>query len=513
MKENDFLDGVSNIEADVVERFVDMDNKLQKKAKKPRKSAIWLRVGIIAACCVLVFGAVIAMLMLREEDPRLIPGADTSDDSREEQESSDTDTSVIDPPVNILPPISTVVNGNEITGKQELIYGDPSSESEGDAEMIAPGFEIQTVIEAEIVEVLPDTYYYAASYYQPLHIAKLRVVDQIRGEGLPAEIYLCYPYYDVNVFDGYERFIMSLEQVGIENYALVNGTQSRVDYFSNMFEVCLTRDLGYGSVIAFNGEKVDDSFWNKTDYLLSSLGSGYLDTMLDPTIPLNYYPASRNSGLGEVKENILALAEDKDNWHLSENKYDYVTADDVFISDEAKAIKEYLTPADGSVFVHSLTLREDRVIAEFTRIINGFKTDESICINGYNGENGNVLRRGGVYTAENFENVPNIGEAIEKMDLSELQPSHIEIVDGMYFKYANAMGVYRNVDGKIYGIVRIIWNYTFPKYTNGYIRDDCYYLYDENGNGSVVERDELKELIGNDSIIAKFSYAEIIEWD
>ena len=31
MKENEFLDGVSNIESDVVERFVSMDNKLQKK--------------------------------------------------------------------------------------------------------------------------------------------------------------------------------------------------------------------------------------------------------------------------------------------------------------------------------------------------------------------------------------------------------------------------------------------------------------------------------------------------
>ena len=30
MKENEFLDGVSNIDPDVVERFVSMDNKLQK---------------------------------------------------------------------------------------------------------------------------------------------------------------------------------------------------------------------------------------------------------------------------------------------------------------------------------------------------------------------------------------------------------------------------------------------------------------------------------------------------
>ena len=37
MKENEFLDGVSNIEPDVVERFVTMDNKLQSRSKRSRK--------------------------------------------------------------------------------------------------------------------------------------------------------------------------------------------------------------------------------------------------------------------------------------------------------------------------------------------------------------------------------------------------------------------------------------------------------------------------------------------
>ena len=36
MKKNEFLDGVSNIEPDVVERFVKMDHKLQKKANKKK---------------------------------------------------------------------------------------------------------------------------------------------------------------------------------------------------------------------------------------------------------------------------------------------------------------------------------------------------------------------------------------------------------------------------------------------------------------------------------------------
>ncbi|MBQ7910831.1 MAG: hypothetical protein IJ363_08615 [Clostridia bacterium] len=81
MKENEFLDGVSNIEPDVVERFVSMDNKLQKKANKSKTKGIWLRFGAIAACFLLIVSAVIVVPMLREDDPGVIvPPDGTSND-------------------------------------------------------------------------------------------------------------------------------------------------------------------------------------------------------------------------------------------------------------------------------------------------------------------------------------------------------------------------------------------------------------------------------------------------
>ena len=74
MRENKFLDGISNIESDVVERFVSMDNQLQKKASKPKSKNVWLRIGTIAACFVLIVSAVIVVPMLREDDPGVNPG-------------------------------------------------------------------------------------------------------------------------------------------------------------------------------------------------------------------------------------------------------------------------------------------------------------------------------------------------------------------------------------------------------------------------------------------------------
>lgn len=453
-----------------------------KKEKKTTKS-MYLRFGAIAACLILILSAVAIVAMLHDWDNP--------------------------PAVHNPPSISTMRPGSKITGLPALVYGDTSSEGEVLADMIPPGFEIQTVIEAEVIEVLPDTYYYADSYYTPYHVAKLRVVDSIRGDGLPEEIFLRYSHYDTTVFEGYERFIMSLNQIGMENYALVNRTQSRIDYFSNMFSLWVD-DLGYGSVIAFNDGKVDDSFWDKTDYYTSRVFKGYVDKMLDKTDPYySYYPASRNSTIAEVKTNILALAKDESNRHVRPEK-NYVTADDVFISDEAKEIQAYLEPNESNVFVYYLELGDDRVIANYTRIVNGFLTDERITINGYPGENGNVNRRGEIYTENDFAKLPDIGDTLANTKLSELDPPHIEITEEMLFIKANASGVYRKVDGKVYGIIRVMWCYKHPNkiagHEPGYQHDDMYYLYDETGNGAIVERAELKAVIGGDSFIQRFRY-------
>ena len=78
MKENEFLDSVSNIEIDVVERFASMDNKLQKKSNKQKTKGVWLRFGAVAACIALIVVAIIVVPMLREDDHGVIPG--TTDD-------------------------------------------------------------------------------------------------------------------------------------------------------------------------------------------------------------------------------------------------------------------------------------------------------------------------------------------------------------------------------------------------------------------------------------------------
>ena len=71
MKENEFLDGVSNIESDIVERFAAMDNKLKNKSSKSK--IFWLRFGVVAACFLLIVGVIIVIPMLSDEPDPYVP--------------------------------------------------------------------------------------------------------------------------------------------------------------------------------------------------------------------------------------------------------------------------------------------------------------------------------------------------------------------------------------------------------------------------------------------------------
>ena len=71
MREQDFLDGVSLIEADVVESFVAMDARLQRKAGRSKAKIIWTRIGTVAACFVVILSAVLILPMLGVGSPEV----------------------------------------------------------------------------------------------------------------------------------------------------------------------------------------------------------------------------------------------------------------------------------------------------------------------------------------------------------------------------------------------------------------------------------------------------------
>ena len=318
-----------------------------------------------------------------------------------------------------------------------------------------------------------------------------------------------FPHYGTDIFDGYDTFLFSLQQVGVENYLLLNETKREYAYFSHMFMTETINDLGYGSVIAFKDGTVDEGFFEKAAHF--DVGDYIRNMLKNPAA--YHYPVGYGSTLAEAKARIAELSKDTDSYYVSPLPCDYVTADDLFASEEAKTVRPVLAPSETNAFMQELFISEDRIVATYTRVVNGFLTDEKIVLNGYTGENGNVLRQGSTYLPEDLLRLPNLGEAVAGLDLSALTPPHVEVKNGMQFHHSIAKGVYRKVGDEIYGVVRILWYYTAREITNGYIKDDCYYLYDESGNGRIATREELKALLGDDPIIARFSYEHPMLFD
>lgn len=441
--------------------------------KKGRKNikGIWLHFGAIAACFALIVSAAISVPILR----------DAGDD----------------PSKNGVQSVSTITSGNKLTGKQMAVYGKYETEKSGFAIILGTGFYINTVVQAKVIEVLPD-YYYLPDSNMPYHIARLSVVESIRGSGLPEEIFLQYPFYSADVFDGYETFIFSLRQIGVENYMMINDAKREIDYFSHMFTIACVTDLGYGSVIAFNNGKVDTSFFDKVQH--HNVGD-MIERMLNDPIS-HHYPVGHDTTLSEAKANIIELSADEtdDNSFKCARQGDYITLEDVFFSEESKQMIPYLEPSETNVFTQDINIRDDRIVAIYTRVINGFMTDEKVIISGYNEDNGSVIREGGIYTEADLAAAPNIGEALEDMNLLDLKPPHTEVTDEMKLNYAEALGVYLKKDGKVYGIIRVFWRYTHPdakNMRNACTMDDQYYLYDENGDGCIVEREAIEDFIGD----------------
>lgn len=455
MKPKNLLDAMGGIDGDLIEEA--------ERYRKRRNIPLWTKIGALAACLAMVVS--MGLLWMKGEDPQSVIG---------------------DP--------------RKLTGVQELAIGDREY-TVGKASYASPGFPLQTVIEARVVEVLPDTYRPCEGI--EVHVAKLEVLDVICSDGMPEEIYLCYPYYDTAVFDGYDRLILSVRQIGVENYLLLNTTQKQVEFFPHMFEAFF--DPGYGPVIAFKDGVIDTGFWEKANHTVSRIphGEDQIRLMLENADEFGY-PATYGDTPDDVKARIRKLATEGE----GAKPRNYRTAEDILPPSERKVLLSYLSPDSGNLFANTIeTVIDNRgnvvQVLKYTRVVNGFLTDEVITVDL---DSGKVERSEEKYSSADLSKLPDLGAELAEMNLSALVPPHVTLVDGMQLIYAQASGYYRMAGSEVYGIIRVKWLYRPDSGSNALLQDDYYCLYDDRGNSRVLERDALKEIIGDDSLIEIFSY-------
>ena len=469
MKNENWQAGLNALDASLVEQHLKETERLEK-----RRKSRGLRFAALAACFCLVLGSVLTLPLLREE-----PQGAFSDNS------ADTSSAEIDNP-NDPPAVGSVILGDRITGTQSVTVGRTEFGHASDL-LEHRRFQVGTVVEARVEEVLPDVYL-RPGINMTYWVAKLEVLDVIRGEGLPQTIYLrfCHqepPFYQFpeknygrDLFDGYSSLILSLEQVGIENYLLVNRDQGRAEYFPHMFGFCFLDLPDYGAVVPFAEGKAVYDLWDA--------GYGW------------EYPAEEGDSVAQVKEKVQGMiAEGGEN--LPSCKY--FTAEDIFASEEGKAVLGEVAPGQGTLFFHTFWANRGVPEVTYARYVNGVPTGEWVRVYPER-----VERSGFWLTREELETLPDIGSAVATLDVSKLATPHVSLLEGDRLQGYNVQGFYRRAEGEFYGILRVIWTYERPG--KGFLQDDCYFLYDCHGNARTVGREDLRELLGDDILIGRFSY-------
>ncbi len=483
MKENEFLDGVSNIEPDVVERFISMDNKLQKKANKQKPKGIWLRFGAIAACLVLILSAVIVVPMLIEDDPGIIPGTGTTETPVENP--SDHTHIIFDATVS-----PEKLNGNSL----EFIVGSSVSII-GSADSAPPKFEFSTgiAVKAKVVKNNPDKYYKLdiSSEYRPTayRLIQMETMEVISGENVPQYfLYLIpeYVYVDMSVYDS---LLISMEQIGVENYVLKNATQNRMESFELPIFADYQDNPELGNIIAFSDGIFDESLWQNKSWLYGyQFASYYLDNPEYSDLVVSR---------GDSERTVISAIKDQYDWWCGGNYQPWSVTTLNFTTKAAKDALEYVKPFTNGVF--SQIYQHGELI--FRRYINGCQTEETITIDLLTEE---VTYSEVRYTKEDMAQMENISAHLSEKASEYAEqlpiPPHTD-PNGKELLCLNLYAWYVKADGKLYGVIKTAWRY--QEKDDWYIQyyDDSYILYDMTaGTATDISRDDLVNIVGTRNV-------------
>ncbi len=533
MKENEFLNGVTSIDPDIVERFISMDNKLQKKVNKSKTKAIWLRFASIAACFLLIVGAVIVVPMFRDDKPsgppivdagtdsdssignnnhpkdeetNAFPNPDTTDIPSQGEETDlfpNPDTtdvpSIITPPDNDPPPIifDATVSADKLNGNNsEFIVGSSLSISGGSPDSAPPRFQFNRgiTVKAKVVKNHSDQYYKldVSSEFRPTayRLIQMETIEVIYGENVPKYfLYLIqdYVYVDMSVYDS---LLISMYQQGIENYVLKNATQNQME----SFELPLFRDHQdhpeLGNIIAFKDGIFDESLWQNENWIY---GYQFADHLLD-----NPEDSDLVVARGDSESDVISKIKKQ----FSEYNYiapstNCISALD-FKTQAAKDVLEYVKPFVNGVFSQTY-YANSRIL--FRRFINGCQTEETISIDLHTEE---VTYSEARYTEDDMAKMVNISAHLSQKAKEYAEklptPPHTD-PEGKTLLCLNLYAWYEKVDGKLYGVIKTAWRYMEEGDYYVQYYDDNYVLYDMSSESAAeISRDDLIELLGERNV-------------
>lgn len=343
-------------------------------------------------------------------------------------------------------------NGGNSSGST-LVQSEPSYQ-----------FGREKSVHVEIQNVLPDVYCEPGST-TAYHILHLKVLDTIVGEDMPSEIYFLLPGYLSADLKKYDSFIMTLEQAGFEDYLMFNITKKRAETFTLLFRSperssSVPVPIYMGAVMAFKNNKLDMSLWDKEGW---NLGKTELEkwTAVDGN---KAYPGKVGRNIQDTKEAILQLYEQLKGWYFLA-KTEVITTDHFDWAEAKEALAYIKSLGIGAFDQYYKTRNNENIWAEshvdeitYTRVINGFLTNETIYIYCYEGSEGDkeykeqyVQYSEARFTEKDLKHLPDLAGFINNASAMEL-PS-VDKESQLYSTY----GCYQKHGDDLFGIVYLYW--------------------------------------------------------
>lgn len=481
--------------------LISIKNKVYAKtgiANSKKKRAFvfrWQSYIAVAACFALIVGAITVVPMLRAGDPsEVTPPSDESHASTESHTSEESNAPIND--YTIISDHTPIIydataSPEKLNGSSfEFVLGSSASISEGQMEE-PPSFEFGTgdfVVKARVVNNRPELYYKldVSSEYKPAayRLIEMECVEVIHGKDIPEHFFYLIKnsmFVDMSVYDS---LLISMSQIGTDNYVLRNDTEKRIEALSLPVFSELYDRPALGSIIAFSDGIVDESLWHNQGW---RYGLFYLDYPQHADLVFKRGD-SESDVISEIKRRI-----EQDKQWLGD-RYRVPALVTLNCSTQAaKSALDYVKPFENGVFLQYLSGGN----LTFTRFINGCQTEEWIKIDLVTEE---VTYSEVRYTDEEMSGMENISAHLQKKAeeyaIQTPTPPHTD-PEGKKLLCLYLYAWYAKVDGKVYGVVKTGWRHA--EEDNMFIQyyDEEYVLYDmSDSTAKIVSRDYLRDLLG-----------------
>lgn len=310
-------------------------------------------------------------------------------------------------------------------------------------------------IEARVVDVLPDVYQFCTAPldYPKYKILRLEVLETIHGENMPSYIYYLLPEYLSTDLQQFDSLIMTVKQIGCENTMMRNVTRQWMETFDYLFQHTLDSNPfswfkpQYGSVVAFTDGQVDSGLWELEGW---NDPNTWGPSLVSPSSVYPGYPIKQGLSLEQIKQRIRNEVESVKKQGKYEGRDDVIT-NEAFDWPEAQAVLEYVKPFENGYFSVYCGETGERIV-NFRRIIDGFGTDERICVN----LDQKTVTWDNKYSAENVATVPNVSSVVKKAYFIAAPDTG---VNGFQHDYRTVVGQYKKYGDVVFGFVEIAWGY------------------------------------------------------